>query len=246
MPPFRCVLPPAVLVVLSSALGAVLVHVTTIVLAPGTTPGIRIALVAAAALASAIVTGIALQPLVADPLRRVLHVLYRMTEGDFTPRTRPQGTGLIAELMRATDDLAGRLEARCEAARASEARFRRLYDNSPAGLFQTRPDGRVLECNLAAARLLGFDSVTEAKTHDARAFYADVEERERVIESLRRDALVANRLVEFRCKDGRVLPVLLTAHAMTTPAGPVFDGQFIDASGFHATAGRRCEAGADR
>jgi PAS domain S-box-containing protein len=153
-----------------------------------------------------------------------------MTEGDFAVRTEARGLGLTAELLQALDDLAGRLEARFEAARASEARYRRLFENSPAGLFRTRRDGRVLDCNPAAARMLGYDSVAEAKIHNARSFHANPADRDRLLDRLRGESLVANQLIGLRGKDGRVIPVLLTVQRTDGADGTSFDGQFIDAS----------------
>lgn|SRR3989442_11717788 len=44
------------------------------------------------------------------------------------------------------------------ALRKSEQRYRLLFRLNPAGMFQSRRDGQILECNDAFVRLLGFSS----------------------------------------------------------------------------------------
>lgn len=225
----RVGIPHGLLVVIGGGLGAFLVHATIVTVAPATPGAVRLTFVVAAAIASALVIAIATRWLVGAPLRRMLHAIYRMSEGDLAVRTGARGVGLTAELLQGLDDLAGRLEARCEAARASEARYRRLFEHSPAGLFWTRPDGRVLDCNPAAVRMLGYASVAEAKTRNARAFYANPADRDRLLDRLRGESLVTNEPMALRAKDGRVIPVLLTVQRTDGAEGTSLDGQFLDA-----------------
>ena len=45
-----------------------------------------------------------------------------------------------------------------ETLRASESRYRDLYENAPVAYFSVGPDGRIRRCNLQAARMLGYTS----------------------------------------------------------------------------------------
>ncbi|HEY5806722.1 MAG TPA: response regulator, partial [Povalibacter sp.] len=47
------------------------------------------------------------------------------------------------------------------ALKASETRYRELYENVVAGVFQTTPDGRFMAANPALVKLLGYDSEDE-------------------------------------------------------------------------------------
>jgi two-component system, cell cycle sensor histidine kinase and response regulator CckA len=64
--------------------------------------------------------------------------------------------------MRAVDDLAGSFQTRLEVARTAERRYRLLFEDNPAGMFRTRPDGRVVDCNPAAVAILGYASALDA------------------------------------------------------------------------------------
>lgn len=46
--------------------------------------------------------------------------------------------------------------------RESEHRYRSLFDNAVAGIYQATPEGRVTDANSSFARILGYDSPTEA------------------------------------------------------------------------------------
>lgn len=48
-----------------------------------------------------------------------------------------------------------------DALRASEERFRSLFENSTIGLYRTTPDGQILLSNPALLKMLGFDSLEE-------------------------------------------------------------------------------------
>jgi PAS domain S-box-containing protein len=48
-----------------------------------------------------------------------------------------------------------------ESLRASEDRYRSLFDNAVLGIYRTTPDGRILAANPALLRMLGYDSLED-------------------------------------------------------------------------------------
>ncbi|MEW6242142.1 MAG: GAF domain-containing protein, partial [Chloroflexota bacterium] len=53
-----------------------------------------------------------------------------------------------------------------DALRASEERFRSLFENSTIGLYRTTPDGQILLSNPALLKMLGFDSLEEIQVRN--------------------------------------------------------------------------------
>jgi PAS domain S-box-containing protein len=53
-----------------------------------------------------------------------------------------------------------------DALRESEGRFRNIFENSPVGIYQTTPDGRILAASLALIRMLGYASFEELAQRD--------------------------------------------------------------------------------
>ena len=64
------------------------------------------------------------------------------------------------------------------ALKASEQRYRELFQNVTAGVFQTTPDGKFMAANPALVRMLGYESEDELLELDvARDVYMDPEHR---------------------------------------------------------------------
>lgn len=75
-------------------------------------------------------------------------------------------------------DLTSRVEAeqrRADERAAERERYEELFESGVVGITRTTPDGRILQCNRAAARMYGFDSPEEfiAQTPDLRALFAN-------------------------------------------------------------------------
>jgi PAS domain S-box-containing protein len=98
------------------------------------------------------------------------------------------------------------------ALRASERRYRALFDHAPYGICQTTPDGRFLAVNHALAHLLGFASREElTAAGDVGQFYADPTERTRLIEAIERGHAIAGAEVAWRRKDGQSITVRVSS-----------------------------------
>jgi len=99
------------------------------------------------------------------------------------------------------------------ALRVSEKKFRDLYLNAQVGLVRTTVDeGKVLECNEVFAQLLGYESC-EACVADwiSSEHYARPGERERVLETIKREGGIANYPVQLTGKEGGPIWVELSA-----------------------------------
>jgi len=121
------------------------------------------------------------------------------------------------------------------ALRRSEQRYRLLFQLNPAGMFQSRRDGQILECNDAFVRLLGFSSREEALSHNLREFYANPQERDELMAHLRPGGITANQELQWRRRDGTPLSVLLNVRQ---DEGGVLEGLVMDMPG-RGSSGRR-------
>ncbi len=75
-----------------------------------------------------------------------------------------------------------------ETARSAEAHFRDIYDNSPVGIYRTRPDGEAVSANPALIRMFGFTTEEELKQAvNSHEIYVDPqrghESRQRLIQN---------------------------------------------------------------
>jgi diguanylate cyclase (GGDEF)-like protein/PAS domain S-box-containing protein len=109
--------------------------------------------------------------------------------------------------------------------KANEARYRVLFERNLAGVYRTTTDGRILDCNEACARIFGYGSREEFLTAEATDFYADRNERERVVQILRAQGSLSNTELRLRRRDGSVVWVL---ENVTLLNGDTLEGTIID------------------
>src|SRR5262249_44496354 len=125
----------------------------------------------------------------------------------------PAHVGLIRNLKRraggAADEIVRRERERSDALetalaerRRSEESLRALFERNLAGMFRSRRDGRILECNAALVRLLGYRSREEVLARNAKGFYVDARDRERLLLLLRPGVVVTNQELQLLRADG--------------------------------------------
>ncbi len=183
---------------------------------------------AAVAVVSLAATCVLVDRLFGAQLARIRQTIRRLSAGEFDYRVGGGGHSGVDSVMQALDDLAGSVETRLAGAQDAERRYRLLFEQSPASLFRTRPDGRLVECNTAAAKLLGFDRVT--KTHNVGSFYANAEDRDRMLQTLAAPGEARHFELPLRRGDGSQFPALLTLARVETGNETFLEGQVIDLS----------------
>ncbi|MGC8763753.1 MAG: PAS domain S-box protein [Acidobacteriota bacterium] len=125
---------------------------------------------------------------------------------------------------------------------ASEARYRRLFEENLAGVFSTRDDGSLVAINDACARIFGFASAREALAHSAQEAYPDPSLREALWERLRREGSVTGLEMAFQRLDGKGITVLLSASLSRDLLGQeILTGTMID-----VTSAKEAEAALKR
>jgi PAS domain S-box-containing protein len=107
-----------------------------------------------------------------------------------------------------------------ELLRASEDRYRLLFERNLAGVLRAGVDGTVLEVNDAFARILGFGSREELRDARVKDFYYRPADREAMLDRLLSEGGLSNYELCLRHKDGG--PVWVTANVVLheEPSGP--------------------------
>jgi PAS domain S-box-containing protein len=109
-----------------------------------------------------------------------------------------------------------------EKLKASEADFKNLFEHVACGVFISSKEGKFLNANRALLDMLGYDDKDEFLNIDiAEDLYVRPEERQKFQKMIERDSRVIDYEVEFKRKDGRTLPVLLTGHVRYDQQGNV-------------------------
>jgi PAS domain S-box-containing protein len=116
-----------------------------------------------------------------------------------------------------------------EALRASEKRYRLLFERNMAGVLRTSVGGSILEVNDAFARTLGFGSREEIRDHRVQDLYYRPADREAMLARLLTERSLSNYELCLRHKDGSPVWVLANIVLNEEPSGPdVVHGTIID------------------
>ena len=115
--------------------------------------------------------------------------------------------------------------------RASQADYQRLFEHIATGVFISSKEGKFLNANQALLDMLGYDSKEEFLNIDiGRDLYVRPEDRRRFKEIIERDGRVIDHEVDFKRKDGSVIPILLTGHVRYDQNGNIigYEGLNVD------------------
>ena len=124
-----------------------------------------------------------------------------------------------------------------KALKASEQRYRELFQNVTAGVFQTTTDGKFMAANPALVRMLGYDTEDELLAVDvARDVYSDANHRDAWVRSMAETGEVRNAELVLKRRDGSKLVVLENSRAVRDADGRVlfYEGTITDITAAHA------------
>ncbi len=95
----------------------------------------------------------------------------------------------------------------------SERLYKELYHKAKVALFRTRiSDGKYLACNMAMAKMFGYDSIEACiENRHSTDCYVDKNRRKELLDKLQKDKQVKNFPVQARDKDGTTMWILITA-----------------------------------
>ncbi|HYN44952.1 MAG TPA: PAS domain S-box protein, partial [Candidatus Limnocylindrales bacterium] len=131
-------------------------------------------------------------------------------------------------------DITERIQSEA-ALRNAEEKYRSIFENSIEGIYQTRLDGSILSINPEFARMLGFGSPHEfmEEVKDIGKVYAQPQQRDELIELVRKNGFVKSFEFQARCKDGREIWLSLNAHDILDPDGHLIglEGTAFDITG---------------
>jgi diguanylate cyclase (GGDEF)-like protein/PAS domain S-box-containing protein len=127
------------------------------------------------------------------------------------------------------------------ALKASEAKYRELFQNVTAGVFQTSLDGKFLSANPAMVRLLGYDTEEELLGLDiAKEVYMYPDSRDNWSRTILEKGEIRNSELVLRKRDGTKIVVLENAQAVRSHTGEVmyFQGALTDITEAHEQSKR--------
>ena len=123
-----------------------------------------------------------------------------------------------------------------KALKASEQRYRELFQNVTAGVFQTTPDGKFMAANPALVRMLGYESEDELLSVDvAMDIYMDPGQREAWARAMADEGEVRNAELVLKRRDGSKIVVLENSRVVRDAEGRAlfYEGTLTDITAAH-------------
>jgi PAS domain S-box-containing protein len=129
-----------------------------------------------------------------------------------------QGNDPEASLLQLSIDVTSRIAAE-EALRRSEERYRRFVEEDLTGNLIMRPDGSIVTCNPAFAKIFGFDTIEEARAANFLSLLHTKKEGAELLANLRPNESTELRELEMRQRDGDTVYVATKFIASFDQAG---------------------------
>jgi two-component system sensor histidine kinase UhpB len=90
----------------------------------------------------------------------------------------------------------------------SERRYRTLFQRNLAGIYQSTTDGKIIDCNNAFCKMLGYGSPGEMRKIHARDLHFSADEMRRFIAQVHYEKFLSNYEITLRKKDGSPIYVI--------------------------------------
>ena len=164
--------------------------------------------------------------LVRRPVARLGALAQRVAKGDLGAQEAVERDDEIGELTTRFNAMslklrsaADQVQLTAQGLRASEARYRSLFENATEGIFQADAHGRVLSMNQALTQMLGLDMQSPVGRRLREVAGIERDEMLRVAAVMNEQGKIQQAQLQLRAKGSRPLWVELSAHWVETEGG---------------------------
>jgi len=161
-------------------------------------------------------------------LRRLMGAFSAFGRGETVPELPVFHLAELAGVSGALGEAMKLMQTRTAELRESEQRYRTLFERNPAGMSLSLADGRIVDCNEALARMLGFEGPADVLAANATDFYAQPKEREQLLERVKSEGAAVNVELQFRRRDGQLIWVLANVIRGSGPPRADLEATLID------------------
>jgi len=114
----------------------------------------------------------------------------------------------------------------------SERKYRNIFENAFEGIFQSLPDGTLINANKAFAQILGYEKPEEMMQipHFTKNIYVNADDRERIFNIVKTEGQIVNHEMELYKKNRSVITISLSGRFITNEYNePIhLEGSIID------------------
>ena len=185
-----------------------------------------VALLAVVVIGIVIASSLLVHWLVRRPVARLGALAQRVAKGDLGAQENVERADEIGELTTRFNAMslklrsaADQVQLSSQGLRASEARYRSLFENATEGIFQADAEGRVLSMNRAFTQMLGLGSQNPVGRRLREVSGIDRDEMQRVAAVMNEQGKIQQAQLQLRDAAGRSVWVELNAHWVDAEGG---------------------------
>ncbi len=161
---------------------------------------------------------------ISRPIQQIISGFARGSKGDYSSRIVISSRDEIGQLAEYYNDFMRKLTNSSDSLRASEERFRLLFENAVEGVFTMTADGKFLNANPSLARMLNYEGrdqfILEVAAIGAKA-YVEPKEHERLLADLTEKGVLTGFETVYRRRDGSIIWVALNLRAYMAADGAI-------------------------
>ncbi len=161
-------------------------------------------------------------------LRRLAGAFDAFGRGEMVPELPEFKLAELAGVSGALGEAMALMQTRTAELRESEQRYRTMFERNPAGMCLTLADGRIVDCNEAFARILGFERPAEVLATNIAELYVQPKERDQLLERVKAAGTAVSVDLQLRRRDGRFIWVLANVMRGSGPPRADFETTLID------------------
>ncbi len=188
-----------------------------------------------ATLGLAIVLGSFTARRIARLIESITQASENIAEGHLDQRIKSSSIIELDRLSKSFNSMAGQLHQSFRAMRQAEENYRGIFENALEGIFQSSPDGRLLNANPAMAHIFGYDSLADIRknlTDLHHQIYVNPYERDEFQKIMQERGLVKGFELQVYRRDRTTIWVQMDARAVQNSSGDIlyYEGIIQDIS----------------
>lgn len=156
------------------------------------------------------------------PIKKLTRVANEIRKGNLDKRIHIKGSDEVGQLSKSFNEMTGRLKEQLNELKKAEEKYRGIFENAVEGIYQTSPDGRILNANPSMAFILGYDGpedLVKSISDISRQTYVDHMRRDELLRQFEKNDIVSSFEAQLYKKDMNVIWASLNARAIRNKDG---------------------------
>lgn len=156
------------------------------------------------------------------PIKKFTRVADEIQKGNLDKSIHIKGSDEIGQLSSSFNSMTKKIKEQLNELKEAEEKYRGIFENAVEGIYQTIPDGRIVNANPSMAFILGYDGpddLVNSVSDIGKQTYVDHTRRDDLLRQFEKSDTVSSFEAQLYKKDMRVIWVSLNARAIRDKDG---------------------------